>query len=194
MFEFQKDVVLWALRKGRALVGLDTGLGKTFVQLEWARLIAQCALIIALLSVARQTVREANKIDIMVKYVRHQDDVSGDGIYITNYEMVEHFDEKEFDAVVLDESSILKAIAGKYRQLLTKKFSKTKYRLCCTATPAPNDHSEIGMHSEFLGVMKNNEMLANFFIHANKVKDGIDRKDQAMIESKIEKKKEELSK
>ena len=173
LFDFQKDVVLWALRKGRALVGLDTGLGKTFVQLEWARLISERALIIAPLSVARQTVREAKKIDIDVRYVRSQEEIKNGGIYITNYEMVEKFNEKQFDAIILDESSIIKAIAGKYRKLLTSKFSETKYRLCCTATPAPNDHAEIGMHSEFLGVMKNNEMLASFFIHANKVKEQI---------------------
>ena len=173
LFEFQKDVVMWALRKGRCLVGLDTGLGKTFVQLEWARLIAEHTLIIAPLSVARQTVREAHKIDLNVKYIRSQAEVNGDGIYITNYEMAEHFDENYFDAVVLDESSILKSVSGTYRKLLTKKFAKTKYRLCCTATPAPNDHAEIGMHSEFLGVLKNNEMLASFFINANKVQEDI---------------------
>lgn len=173
LFDFQQDVVLWAARKGRALVGLDTGLGKTFVQLEWARLMADRSLIIAPLSVARQTAREAEKINITVEYVRSQEEVGGNGIYITNYEMVEKFDSKLFDAVVLDESSILKAIDGKYRRTLTKSFSNTKYRLCCTATPAPNDHTEIGMHAEFLGVMRHNEMLANFFIHANKIKETI---------------------
>lgn len=173
LFDFQTDVVLWAARKGRALVGLDTGLGKTFVQLEWARLMAKRALIVAPLSVARQTVREAEKLGIIVLYVRDQDQIEGDGIYITNYEMVDKFDASFFDAVVLDESSILKAIDGKYRRVLTSAFSETPYRLCCTATPAPNDHTEIGMHAEFLGVMKHTEMLANFFIHANKVKEQI---------------------
>ena len=173
LFDFQQDVVLWALRKGRCLVGLDTGLGKTFVQIEWARLISKKTLIIAPLSVARQSVREAKKINVDIKYVRNHDELDGDQIYITNYEMADNFDETYFDAVVLDESSILKSIAGHYRKLLTKKFSNTKYRLCCTATPAPNDHSEIGMHAEFLGVMRHNEMLAAFFIHANKVHETI---------------------
>lgn len=169
LFQFQRDIVIWACRKGRALIGLDTGLGKTFIQIEWARLIAKRSLIIAPLSVARQTVREAKKIGINVVYIRSQENISGEGIYITNYEMAEHFDPAQFDAVVLDESSILKAIDGKTRRLLTDMFGDVKYRLCCTATPAPNDSSEIGMHSEYLGVMKNNEMLASFFIHANKV-------------------------
>lgn len=169
LFDFQRDIVIWALRKGRALVGLDTGLGKTFIQLEWARLIANRSLIIAPLSVARQTVREARKLEIEVLYVRSMDEVVEDGIHITNYEMAEHIDAAAFGAVVLDESSILKAIDGKTRLMLTNKFGDVPYRLCCTATPAPNDSSEIGMHSEYLGVMKNNEMLASYFIHANKV-------------------------
>lgn len=173
LFDFQRDVVLWALRKGRALVGLDTGLGKTFVQLEWARLISKKTLIVAPLSVARQTVREALKLGITVLYVRSQEETKSEGIYITNYEMIEKFDASTFEAVVLDESSILKAIDGKYRKLLTKNFSEIKYRLCCTATPAPNDHTEIGMHAEFLGVMKHNEMLASYFIHANKLSEQI---------------------
>lgn len=169
LFDFQRDITLWALRKGRALVGLDTGLGKTFIQLEWARLIAKRSLIIAPLSVARQTQREARKIGLEVKYVRYASEVAGDGIYITNYEMAEQLDASVFGAVVLDESSILKSIEGKMRRRLTIQFGEVPYRLCCTATPAPNDNSEIGMHSEYLGIMRNNEMLASFFIHANKV-------------------------
>lgn len=169
LFDFQRDVTLWALRKGRALVGLDTGLGKTFVQLEWARLIANRTLIIAPLSVARQTQREARKIGLDVHYVRSMDEVDGDGIYITNYEMAERIDAEAFGAVVLDESSILKSLDGATRRLLTEKFGSVPYRLCCTATPAPNDNAEVGMHSEYLGVMRNNEMLSQFFIHANKV-------------------------
>ncbi len=122
-----------------------------------------------------------------MKYVRSQEDVSEDGIYITNYEMIEKFDPDAFDAVVLDESSIIKSISGKYRRVLTDNFSKTKFRLCCTATPAPNDHTEIGMHAEFLGVMKHTEMLANFFIHANKVKERVVTRasgEEAIIKTK----------
>lgn len=181
LFPFQRDIVVWALRKGRALIGLDTGLGKTFIQLEWARLISHCTLIIAPLSVARQTVREALKIGITVLYVRNQSQIGANGIYITNYEMADNFDPEKFDAVVLDESSILKAIDGKTRRMLTNKFGNVKYRLCCTATPAPNDSSEIGMHSEYLGVMKNNEMLASFFIHANKVTETMTELDSGVV-------------
>lgn len=173
LFPFQRDTVLWALRKGRALVGLDTGLGKTFVQLEWARLISPRTLIVAPLSVARQTVREAKKIDLDVSYVREQSQVSGDGIFITNYELAEKFDPAYFGAVVLDESSILKAIDGVTRRKLTKAFGSIPYRLCCTATPAPNDEAEIGMHSEYLGVLTNAEMLSTFFINANKIVENV---------------------
>jgi DNA modification methylase len=168
LFPFQRDIVCWALRKGRAAVFADTGLGKTRIQIEWARLTGQNTLIVAPLSVARQTVREGQRIGVEVHYVRSQGQVGDDGIYITNYEMIEHFDPSCFGAVVLDESSILKALDGKTRRLLTEMFVETPYRLCCTATPAPNDRTEIGNHSEFLGITKMTDMLAMFFIHANK--------------------------
>lgn len=168
LFPFQKDVVRWAVGKGRAAIFLDTGLGKTFVQIEWARLMGVKTLIVAPLSVARQTVREGKKIGVDIQYVRHQSEVTG-MISITNYEMVDAFDPSEFDAVVLDESSILKSFDGVTRRKLIDMFGDTKYRLACTATPAPNDQSEIGNHSEFLGIATTNEMLAMFFVHANKV-------------------------
>lgn len=169
LFPFQKDIVRWAIKKGRCALFLDTGLGKTHCQTEWARLIANRSLIIAPLSVARQTVRLAKNITgTEIHYTRDGSDIVN-GINITNYEMIEKFNPSDFGAVVLDESSILKSLDGKTKQLVIEMFRDTPYRLCCTATPAPNDESEIGNHSEFLGVMKNNEMLATFFIHANKV-------------------------
>lgn len=169
LFDFQKDIVRWACKKGRAAVLADTGLGKTMIQLEWARLMGQNTLIIAPLSVARQTVREGQKIDVEVRYVRNQDQVTPDHrIWITNYEMIGHFDASAFGAVVIDESSILKALDSKTRRLLTDMFVDTPYRLACTATPAPNDRAEIGNHSEFLGITKMADMLAMFFVHANK--------------------------
>jgi DNA modification methylase len=169
LFPFQRDLTRWALRKGRAAIFADTGLGKTFCQLEWARLIGQNTLIVAPLSVARQTIREGQKIGVEVRYVRNQAQVTADHrIWITNYEMVQHFDASAFGAVVLDESSILKALDGKTRRLLTEMFADTPYRLCCTATPAPNDRAEIGNHAEFLGICKVSEMLAMFFVHANR--------------------------
>lgn len=168
LFPFQRDVVKWAARKGRAAIFLDTGLGKTFIQLEWARLIEEKTLIIAPLSVARQTIREAKKIDIDVKYVRHQSEAD-QMICITNYEMLDEFDATKFGAVVLDESSILKSLDGKTKEKLLSMFGETPYRLACTATPAPNDETEIGNHAEFLGVCTTNQMKSMFFINANRV-------------------------
>lgn len=166
LFDHQRALTRWAARKGRAAVFADTGLGKTFIQVEWTRLMGRCALIVAPLSVARQTSRIAGeKLGIEARYVRDAAAVSGDGIYITNYEMVSHLDAARFDAVVLDESSILKAIDGKTRARLTEMFADTPYKLCCTATPAPNDIAEIGNHAEFLGVMTRADMLATFFVH-----------------------------
>lgn len=168
LFPFQRDVVKWAAKKGRAAIFLDTGLGKTFVQLEWARIIQEKTLIIAPLSVARQTIREAKKIDVDVKYVRHQSECDTQ-ICITNYEMLDEFDAAEFGAVVLDESSILKSLDGKTKEKLLSMFGETPYRLACTATPAPNDETEIGNHAEFLGVCTTNQMKSMFFINANRV-------------------------
>jgi len=169
LFDWQSDITVWAAEKGRCAIFLDTGLGKTFIQLEWARLLGENTLIIAPLSVARQTVREGRKIGIDVRYVRSQAEVlPGNGLWITNYEMVDAFDMQAFGAVVLDESSILKSLAGKTRRKLTSLCEAIPFRLCCTATPAPNDYTEIGNHAEFLGICTIPEMLATFFINANK--------------------------
>jgi|ERR1041384_1091709 superfamily II DNA or RNA helicase len=164
LFDWQSKIVQWAVAKGRSAIFADTGLGKTFIQLEWARLIGEKTLIIAPLSVARQTVKEAKKIGAEVVYCRHENEAVG-ALSITNYEMIEQFDPAKFDSVVLDESSILKNLSGKTRTLLVEMFSRTPYRLCCTATPAPNDQSEIGNHAEFLGICTMAEMLAMFFVH-----------------------------
>ena len=137
LFPWQSLIVKWACHKGRASIFADTGLGKTFMQLEWARLMGGSCLIIAPLSVARQTVREADKIGIKIRYVRNQSDIDLHSIFITNYEMFENFDLSLFNSVVLDESSILKSIGGKTRQKLIKSCQYLPYRLCCTATPAP---------------------------------------------------------
>lgn len=162
---WQAEIVSWAVKTGRAAIFADCGLGKTFMQLEWARLVGDRVLILAPLSVARQTAREARKIGLDVRYVRHGDEANGPGIWITNYEMAEHFDPAGFDAVVLDESSILKNHTGSTRNRLIKQWAGTKYRLACTATPAPNDVTELCNHAEFLGVMPRNEMLAAYFVH-----------------------------
>jgi len=167
LFDFQRDVTTWAIKKGKAAVFLDTGLGKTFIQLEWARLLGEKTLIIAPLSVARQTVREAKKIDLEINYVRSQADTNG-SISITNYEMIDNFDFDKFGAVVLDESSILKAIGGQTKRKLIKLCQNVPYKLSCTATPAPNDYIELGNQVEWLGICKSSEMLAMFFVNANK--------------------------
>src|SRR3990167_5021748 len=167
LFDFQKDIVRWVCKKGRGALFIDTGLGKTFIQLEWARLMGGNSLIVAPLSVARQTIKEGKKIDTVVNYVRNKEDLKS-GINITNYEIVENFIGLGFTSIVLDESSILKSISGKTRKKLIESFKDIKYRLCCTATPAPNDYIELGNHSEFLGICSRQEMLAMFFINANK--------------------------
>lgn len=172
LFDFQRDIAKWALRKGRAAIFADTGLGKTAMQIAWAHALNVRTLIIAPLSVARQTVNEARDLlGVHVHYTRSGSDLIDD-INITNYEMIEHFNADDFEAVVLDESSILKGLDSKTRLLLTDMFHDTPYRLCATATPAPNDVTEIGRHAEFLGIMTNAEMLATFFVNDMKMKDG----------------------
>ena len=161
----QRALAVWGLRKGDAAIFADTGLGKTRIQIEWARALGKKTLFLAPLSVAKQTVREAAKIDVELVYARRQDQASF--FTITNYEMLEHFDPQAFDAVVLDESSILKATEGVYRNKLNEAFARTPYRLCCTATPAPNDIQELTNHSEFLGVMRRRDVLATYFLHAS---------------------------
>lgn len=163
LFPFQHDIVAWALKRGRAAIWADCGLGKTPMQLEWARHVPGRVLILAPLAVAQQTVREGAKFGIDVRYARKQSDAGQ--ITVTNYEMLQHFDPDEFHGVVLDESSILKAYDGKTRTEIIRAFERTPFRLACTATPSPNDMMELGNHAEFLGVMSRTEMLATFFCH-----------------------------
>ena len=165
LHDWQRLIVAWAVRRGRCAVFADTGLGKTRMQLEWGRLIGDSVMIVAPLSVARQTVREAAKIGDQCTYVRHPDEVTGPGLWITNYEMVGAFDPEMFDAVALDESSILKNFTGATRNALIRQWRDTKYRSSWSATPAPNDVTELCNQAEFLGVMPRNEMLAAYFVH-----------------------------
>jgi hypothetical protein len=166
--DHQLDITRWALKKGRAAVFAGTGLGKTIIQLEWAEKVHKQTegkiLVLAPLAVASQTVREGQKIDLNINLCRQQSDVKS-GINITNYEMLHKFNPQEFDGVVLDESSILKAYNGKTRTEIIESFRNTPFRLACTATPSPNDYMELGNHSEFLGVMSRSEMLSMFFVH-----------------------------
>jgi superfamily II DNA or RNA helicase len=167
MFPHQVDVARWAGERGRAAAFLDTGLGKTRIQLAWADAMRGngAALVICPLSIAAQTAREAAAIGIEATVVRRQEQVTGPGIWITNYEMSHAFDPAMFGAVVLDESSILKNHEGRTRGALIERWGKVRYRLACTATPAPNDHTELANHAEFLGAMTRVEMLAAFFVH-----------------------------
>jgi DNA modification methylase len=169
LFDWQKSVVRWAIRNGCAALFQDCGLGKSLQQLEWARQVAahtkSPVLILTPLSVALQTQQEAEKFGIKAHVVSEQAQIKGAGIYITNYDKLEHFDTSAFSGVVLDESSILKAFTGKTRIALTEAFSKTPYRLCCTATPSPNDYTEFGQHADFLGVCSPAQMLATFFVN-----------------------------
>jgi superfamily II DNA or RNA helicase len=169
LFDFQRETVLWALRKGRAAIFFDCGLGKTFMQLEWARCVAEKTgkpvLVLAPLAVGYQTQAEGGRFGIPVSIAKDQTGIGDRGIYVTNYERLQKFDAGVFGGVVLDESSILKSYMGKTKRNLLTAFKNTPFRLCCTATPAPNDHLELGNHCEFLGVMTSHEMIARWFIN-----------------------------
>lgn len=162
---WQRRIVAWAVRKGRAAVFADTGLGKTFMSLEWARLSGRRVLIVAPLAVCAQTVREAAKVGIAAAYVRGEDEAAGPGVWVTNYEMVSRFDPAGFDAVVLDESSCLKQSSGKTRGMLIAWARAVPRRLACSATPAPNDMEELTNQAEWLGVTTRAEMLAAYYVH-----------------------------
>lgn len=168
LFDFQKDIVHWALQKGKTAIFADCGLGKTPMQLEWARHVTKktdgMVLILAPLAVSQQTKREGDKFGIPVNVCREPEDLKT-GINITNYERLEHFAGIEFAGVVLDESSILKSYSGKTKQEIIRRFKDTSYKLACTATPSPNDHMEILNHAAFLDVMHSHEALAIWFIN-----------------------------
>lgn len=169
LFPFQVQIVEWALRNGKAAIFADCGLGKTPMQLDWSRVVSEytgkSVLILAPLAVSQQTILEGDKFGIPVSYVRGKEQIQDRGIYITNYEMLGRFDPSVFGGVVLDESSILKSYTGKFRTQIIESFVCIPFKLACTATPAPNDNMELGNHSEFLGIMKREEMLSMFFVH-----------------------------
>jgi Helicase conserved C-terminal domain/SNF2-related domain len=173
LHDWQREIVAWAVRKGRAAIWADTGLGKTFMQIEWARLSLRpeldgegTALIVAPLAVCQQTIREGAKLGVPIRYLREDD--GKPGILITNFEMMSRFAPETLDAVVLDEASILKQSDGKTRTKLIEHFASVPARLSCTATPAPNDPEELTSQSEFLGVMPRVEMLSAYFVHDDK--------------------------
>lgn len=168
LFDFQRDLVAWALRRGRAALFAGTGLGKTAMQLVWAHEVCRQTggrvLILAPLAVSDQTVREARKFGITAQHCRDASEIDAP-IIVTNYERLHLFDPDMFAGIVLDESSILKAYDGATRTQIIDAFVHTLYKLACTATPAPNDYMELGNHAEFLGIMSRAEMLSMFFVH-----------------------------
>lgn len=172
MFDFQQAVTDWAIRKGRAAIFADCGLGKTLMQLVWAQNVAQKTndrvLILTPVAVAFQTVREGEKFGIEVAH-RREWLKDGDRIVVTNYERLHYFNPSDFSGVVCDESSILKGFDGVTRAKVTDFMRKTPYRLLCTATAAPNDHIELGTSSEALGEMGATDMLNRFFKKSERV-------------------------
>ena len=168
MFPHQQDLTAWALRRGSAAIFADTGLGKSRMQVAWAdtvhRETGRDVLILAPLAVAEQTTEEASRIGVSINHARENEQVRS-GITITNYDRLHKFDCSRFGGVVLDESSIIKHHTAKTLQILLETFRSTPFKLCATATPAPNDWTELGNHAEFLGVRSRTEMLAEFFIH-----------------------------
>ncbi len=165
LFPHQVHAVQWAARTGRAGAFLDTGLGKTAVAIEWARSVADTALIVCPLSVAHWFVKEGARLGVEIRQARNHDEVTGPGLWVTNYEMQDRFKAPDFGAVVLDESAILRNHTGAMRNALVDQWAATPYRLACTATPTPNDTTELANHSEFLGAMTRVEMLAAYFVH-----------------------------
>lgn len=168
MFPHQRDLTTFALRRGRASIFADTGLGKSRMQLAWADTVFHETkgdiLILAPLAVAEQTVEEGAAIGVNVTHAREAIGLRP-GINITNYDRLHKFDPDRFAGVVLDESSIIKHHTSKTLKALLEAFNRTPYRLCATATPAPNDWTELGTHAEFLGIRSQSEMLAEFFVH-----------------------------
>lgn len=183
----QKVCTKWALKKGRAALFLDTGLGKSICLLNWASAVERHTsapvIILAPLAVAHQIDAEAKKFNIKqcvvgvsnddyceakelgLNIAENAGDIHNDGVYITNYEKLDNFDTSVFSGVVLDESSILKGFYGRVRESITESFHDTPYKLSTTATPSPNDFMELGTQSEFLGVMTQAEMLSMFFVN-----------------------------
>lgn len=169
LFDFQRAIVDWALRKGRAAIFADTGLGKSLMQLSWcddvAKQTLQPVLIVAPLAVSEQTISEGNRFGIQVTRLDNQNPVLDKGIYITNYERLHLVDFSKLSGIALDESSILKSQGGRIKKFIIDSCQQVPYRLSCTATPSPNDFVELGNQCEFLGVMSSNEMLATYFVN-----------------------------
>ncbi len=169
LFDFQHAIVSWAVRRGRAAIFADTGLGKTLMQLSWADEVASqtggIVVILAPLAVSEQTIEQGKTFGINVNRIPHGQSPAWPGVWITNYERIDAIDFAELTGIVLDESSILKSHTGKTRTAIIESCQSVPYRLSCTATPSPNDFDELGNQCEFLGVMTRTEMLATYFVN-----------------------------
>jgi len=169
LFDFQKFIVKKALYKGKYAIFADCGLGKSFMQIEWAYQVSKQTgkpvLILCPLAVSGQTIEEGIKLGYEISKVSNKSVIKTNGLFITNYEQLEGLDISYFSGVVLDESSILKNFEGSIKKQIVDNFQNTQYKLACTATPSPNDPMEIGNHAEFLNIMSRNEILAMYFIH-----------------------------
>lgn len=166
LFDFQRDIVAWALKRGRACIFADCGLGKTIMQIEWAHRVnihtEKPVLILAPLAVSTQTIAEGKKFGIDIRHLEEEREC---GIVITNYERLHKVTLSDYSGIVLDESSILKSYTGHIRTQVIDESRIIPFRLACTATPAPNDFMELGNHAEFVGSMLRTEMLSMFFVH-----------------------------
>lgn len=169
LFDFQHAIVSWAVRRGRAAIFADTGLGKTLMQLSWADEVAihknGIVVVLAPLAVSEQTIEQGATFGIEVRRIPAGETPTEPGIWITNYERINAIDFNSLSGIVLDESSILKSHDGKTRTAIIASCQSIPYRLSCTATPSPNDFEELGNQCEFLGVMTRTEMLATYFIN-----------------------------
>lgn len=168
LFPYQAECVRFLLRVGSGGLFLDTGLGKTLCELEWSEHARQetngRALILTPLAVAHQFADEGRRFGYDVHVIRDQSEAR-DGINICNYDRMERLSPDEFGTVSLDESSILKNMFGKTSGAIVSAFASHRFRLSATATPAPNDHMELGQHASFCGIMSSAEMLSRFFIN-----------------------------
>lgn len=188
LFPFQAALTDWALRRGRAAIFADCGLGKSVMELVWADRVARHTnkpvLILTPLAVAGQFVREGEKFGVECKWSK-DGSIGGAGVYVANYERLHHFDADTFGAVVCDESSILKSFTGATRKRITRFMSKMPYRLLATATAAPNDYVELGTSSEALGELSNSDMLRRFFCYLDDKGQSRERKLQSTAEKII---------
>jgi hypothetical protein len=165
LFPYQKYLIDWSLKKGRSAIFADTGLGKTAMQLVWAENVVRHTnknvLLLAPLAVSYQTVLEGEKFGIEVN--RSRDGKPHGKITVTNYQQLDKFNPNDYIGLVLDESSILKNFQGQIKSDITRFINKMPYRSLWTATPSPNDYTELGNSSESLGELRYLEMIQKFF-------------------------------